>query len=223
MTDDPPRLSGPRFGPAAGGAPKQLVVMLHGYGANGDDLIGLAQPLAQVLPHAEFLSPNAPYPCAANPFGGFQWFDVWQHDDVDRLTQLRATSAIVNRFIDAELAARSLTDADLALVGFSQGAMLSLHVGLRRDSACAGILGYSGRLEAPDTLPDEIASRPPVLLIHGEADELLPVALMDAAAAVLAANGVRVETHRCPGIGHGIDQDGVRLGAGFLSVVFSGG
>jgi len=222
MTDDLPRLSGPSFGPADGGKPKQLVVMLHGYGANGEDLIGLAAPLAQVLPHAEFVSPNAPYPCAANPFGGFQWFDVWQQDQTDRLGQLRATAVIVNRFLDDALAARELSDAKLALVGFSQGTMLSLHVGLRRAAPCAGILGYSGRLEAPETLPDEIAARPPVLLVHGEADELLPVALMDRAAEVLAANGVTVETHRCPGIGHGIDHDGVRLGAGFLSVIFSG-
>ncbi len=222
MTDDLPQLTGPSFGPAAGGAPKQLVILLHGYGANGDDLIGLAPPLAQVLPNAEFLSPNAPYPCAANPFGGFQWFDVWQQNQTDRLTQLCATAIIVNRFIDEALSVRGLTDANLALVGFSQGTMLSLHVGLRREKPCAGILGYSGRLEAPETLADEITARPPVLLIHGEADELLPVALMDTAAQMLGANGVRVETHRCPGVGHGIDHDGVRLGAGFLSVIFSG-
>jgi len=215
--NDLPQLTGPAFGPAAGGAPKRLVILLHGYGANGDDLIGLAPPLSQVLPDAEFLSPNAPYPCAQNPFGGFQWFDVWNRDTENRLAEVRKTEPIVNGFIDEALATRGLTDAALALVGFSQGTMLSLHVALRRAAPCAGVLGFSGRLEAPETLSAEITARPPVMLIHGELDELLPVALMDAAAETLAANGVKVETHRRPGLGHGIDPDGLRLGAAFLS------
>lgn len=220
--NDVPKLSGPAFGPAGGGAPKRLVILLHGYGANGDDLIGLAPPLSQVLPGAEFLSPNAPYPCVQNPFGGYQWFDVWNRDDANRMTEVRKTAVIVNAFIDDALAARGLSDADLALVGFSQGTMLSLHVALRRAAPCAGVLGFSGRLEAPETLAAEITARPPVLLIHGEQDELLPVELLDRAAETLAANGVKVETHRCPGLGHGIDPDGLRLGAGFLSVVLGG-
>lgn len=216
--NDLPQLTGPAFGPAAGGAPKRLVILLHGYGANGDDLIGLAPPLSQVLPDAEFLSPNAPYPCAQNPFGGFQWFDVWNRDDANRMQEVRKTAVIVNGFIDAALAERGLSDADLALVGFSQGTMLSLHVALRRPRPCAAVLGFSGRLEAPETLAAEITARPPVMLIHGEQDELLPAELMDRAAEVLAASGVKVETHRRPGLGHGIDPDGLKLGAGFLSV-----
>lgn len=215
---DLPQLTGPSFGPAAGGDPQQLVVLLHGYGANGDDLIGLAPAFAQVLPHAEFLSPNAPYPCEANPFGGLQWFEVWQDEGVDRLTQVRNGAMIVDAFIDAELARRGLSDDKLVLCGFSQGTMLSLHVGLRRKTACAGILGYSGRLESPEILAGEITSRPPVLLIHGEEDPLLAVDMMDKAAEVLRENGVSVETHRRPGLGHGIDEDGLRLGAGFLTV-----
>jgi len=220
--NDAPHLTGPAFGPAAGGAPKRLVILLHGYGANGDDLIGLAPPLSQVLPDAEFLSPNAPYPCAQNPYGGLQWFDVWNRDDANRLAEVRKTAAIVDGFIDGALAARGLADGDLALVGFSQGTMLSLHVAPRRAAPCAGVLGFSGRLESPETLPGEITARPRVMLIHGEQDELLPVAMMDAAAATLAANGISVETHRRPGLGHGIDPDGLKLGAGFLSVAFSG-
>ncbi|MEE8444727.1 MAG: dienelactone hydrolase family protein [Alphaproteobacteria bacterium] len=219
--NDAPKLTGPAFGPAAGGAPKQLVILLHGYGANGDDLIGLAPPLSEVLPDAEFLSPNAPYPCAQNPFGGLQWFDVWNRDDENRLAEVRKTAVIVDGFIDQALAARGLTDADLALVGFSQGTMLSLHVAMRRAVPCAAVLGFSGRLEAPETLPGEITARPKVMLIHGEQDELLPVAMMAAAAEVLAANGVAVETHRRPGLAHGIDPDGLKLGAGFLSVAFN--
>lgn len=218
--NDAPKLTGPAFGPAAGGAPRRLVILLHGYGANGDDLIGLAPPLSEALPDAEFLSPNAPYPCAQNPFGGLQWFDVWNRDDENRLAEVRKTAVIVDGFIDAALKARGLTDADLALVGFSQGTMLSLHVAMRRAAPCAAVLGFSGRLESPETLPGEITARPKVMLIHGELDELLPVAMMDAAAGILAANGVAVETHRRPGLAHGIDPDGIRLGAGFLSAAF---
>lgn len=218
---DLPTLSGPSLSPASGGAAKQLVLMLHGYGANGDDLIGLAQPLSQVLPDAHFASPNAPYPCQANPFGGFQWFDVWQGEGADRLTQVRQAAATIDAFIDSELARLGLDDARLAFLGFSQGTMLSLHAGLRRRKSPAGILGYSGRLESPEILADEITVRPPVLLVHGEEDQMLSVDLMDQAAARLTECGVKVETHRCPGVGHGIDADGVRLGAGFLSTVFA--
>ena len=218
--NDIPALTGPSFGPVSGGAPKRMVILLHGYGANGDDLIGLAQPFAQVLPDTVFLAPNAPYRCEMSPMG-YQWFDVWNQNAADRLRQLRETAEIADAFIDAALAEHGLTDRDLALCGFSQGTMLSLHVGLRRPKPCAGILGYSGRLEAPETLTGEIVSRPPVMLIHGEQDELLAVALMDAAAERLRECGVKVETHRRPGLGHGIDPDGVRLGAGFLSVCFA--
>ena len=220
---DLPELTGPSFGPAAGGDPQQLVILLHGYGANGDDLIGLAPAFAQVLPNAEFLSPNAPYPCEANPFGGLQWFEAWQQEGVDRLAQVRNGTRIVDAFIDAELAKRGLSDDKLVLIGFSQGTMLSLHVGMRRKAPCAGILGYSGRLESPETLAGEITAKPPVLMIHGEEDPMLAVDLMDKAAETLRENGVLVETHRCPGLGHGIDEDGIRLGAGFLTVHLTGG
>lgn len=215
---DLPTLSGPSLGPASGTA-KSLVILLHGYGANGDDLIGLAPPLSQVLPDTVFVSPNAPHPCAQNPFGGLQWFDVWEGDDYDRLAQVRIAAATVDAFLDSELERLGLKDSQLALLGFSQGTMLSLHVGLRRANAPAGILGYSGRLEAPETLADEIKVRPPVMLIHGEEDPLLNIELMDSAAGLLRENGVDVDTHRLPGLAHGIDQEGVNLGAGFLSVV----
>ena len=220
---DLPQLSGPSFGPAAGGVPENLVILLHGYGANGDDLIGLAPPLSQALPNTEFLSPNAPYPCEGNPFGGLQWFEVWQAEGVDRLAEVRNGAAIVNQFIDQELAKRNLADDKLILCGFSQGTMLSLHIALRREKPCAGVLGFSGRLESPEILADEITVRPPVMLIHGEEDPMLSIDLMDKAAAVMTENGVTVECYRRPGLGHGIDADGMRLGAGFMSVRFAGG
>ena len=216
-----PIISGPSV-EAASGTTKSLVVLLHGYGANGDDLIGLAPPLAELLPNTVFISPNAPHPCAQNPFGGLQWFDVWEGDDYDRLAQVRIAAATVDAFIDYELKRLGLKENQLALLGFSQGTMLSLHVGLRRKNAPAGILGYSGRLESPEILSDEIMARPPVMLIHGEEDPLLNISLMDSAADLLRENGVKVDTFRRPGLAHGIDQEGINHGAIFLSGVFAG-
>ena len=216
-----PIISGPSV-EAASGITKSLVVLLHGYGANGDDLIGLAPPLAQLLPNTVFISPNAPHQCAQNPFGGLQWFDVWEGDDYDRLAQVRIAAATVDAFIDQELERLGLKENHLALLGFSQGTMLSLHVGFRRKNAPAGILGYSGRLESPEVLSDEIMVRPPVMLIHGEEDPLLNIELMDSAADLLRANGVKVDTFRRPGLAHGIDQEGINHGATFLSGVFAG-
>jgi len=222
MTDDLPQLSGPVFEPASKKPATSVVLLLHGYGANGDDLIGLAPPLSQALPDTVFLSPNAPYPCEGNPFGGFQWFDVWQKEDENRLTAVRYAEKIVNAFIDVELEKRGLDESKLVFLGFSQGTMLSLQTGLRREKPCAGILGYSGRLESPELLGDEIRSRPPVMLIHGEEDPMLPVDLMDAAAQTLTENGVEVSTFRRPGLGHGIDPDGLKLGAAFLTRCLGG-
>jgi len=222
MTDDLPQLSGPVFEPASKKPATSVVLLLHGYGANGDDLIGLAPPLSQALPDTVFLSPNAPYPCEGNPFGGFQWFDVWQKEDENRLTAVRYAEKIVNAFIDVELEKRGLDESKLVFLGFSQGTMLSLQTGLRREKPCAGILGYSGRLESPELLGDEIRSRPPVMLIHGEDDPMLPVDLMDAAAQTLTENGVEVSTFRRPGLGHGIDPDGLKLGAAFLTRCLGG-
>ena len=216
----PLAMDGPTFGPSGGAEAIPLVILLHGVGSNGDDLISLAPLLAQALPDAEFLSPNAPYRCEMSPMG-FQWFDILTQDAEKRLAQLRVTAEIVNTYIDDQLARRGLTDKDLVLGGFSQGTMISLFVAPRREVACAGVLGYSGRLESPHLLAGEIKSRPPVLLIHGELDDRLPAPLMDEAAATLRENRVPVETHCCPGLGHSIDPDGVMLGAGFLIRAFS--
>ena len=212
-------LAGPSLEHARRGAARQLVILLHGVGSDGSDMIGLAPLFAQAVPHAAFLAPNAPHPFEMAPMG-FQWFDIMSQDPEERLSQLRTTAQIVDGFIDDELARRNLTDSDLVLGGFSQGTMIALFVALRRDKPCAGILGFSGRLEAPHTLPDEIKSRPPVLLIHGEEDDRLPIALLDEATRALRANDVPVRTHRCPGLGHGIDQDGIMLGAAFLRLSF---
>jgi phospholipase/carboxylesterase len=208
-------LAGPRFGRAAGEDAGELVILLHGRGADGDDLIGLAPLFAQTLPNAAFVAPNAPYTCDAGP--GYQWFaSPPDTDPAARLGEIRATAEIVNTFIDDELARHGLADDRLALVGFSQGTMMSLFVAPRRENPCAGILGYSGRLDSPDALAAEIKSRPPVTLVHGDQDPLLPASLMIDAAAALSANGVEVSSHLRPGLGHGIDEEGLRLGMAFL-------
>jgi phospholipase/carboxylesterase len=215
---DLPELSGPEAGPASGGPAKQLIVFVHGYGADGNDLISLGQYFAQVAPDAAFISPNAPYRCDGSPFG-YQWYDVWMQDRDERLAAIRSTAAIFDNFIDGQLARHSLTEKDLVLVGFSQGTMMSLFTAPRREKAVAGIVGYSGRMEAPDLLKDEIRSQPPVVMVHGDSDELLAVSEMETAAAALRENGVEIDTHVRPGLGHGIDEQGIRIGLEFVRKV----
>lgn len=212
------RLAGPRFGPTSGNDPRQLVILLHGRGANGDDLIGLAPHLAQALPDAAFMAPNAPHDTEMG--FGFQWFAGGPDaDSAIKLGQIRETAELVNAFIDEELAKLGLSDDRLALVGFSQGTMMSLFVGPRRDKPCAGIMGFSGRLESPDVLAAELKCRPPVVLVHGDADPVLPANLMTDAAAALSENGFEVSSHIRPGLGHGIDEEGLKIGVEFLGRV----
>ena len=216
--NDLPELTGPTYGPAAGGAPEQMVILAHGVGADGHDLIGLAPVFAQALPNAFFISPDAPYPCDFAPFGR-QWFSIGDRTAETMMAGVRATAPILDAFITAQLAAAKLSEDKLALLGFSQGTMMSLHVGLRRGRAVAGILGYSGRLLAPEVLPAEIKVRPPVSLFHGDLDPLIPVEDMASAAKGLEAAGVSVETHVCRGLPHGINQEGIDGGIAFLKRV----
>src|SRR3982751_5147646 len=155
-------LDGPTVAPKSGGEAKQLVVFLHGYGSNGEDLISLAPYWADLLPDAEFVSPNAPFPCEQNPFGGFQWFGLEDRSAEMRLGGTRAAAIHVGRFLDAALKQRGLDEGKLALVGFSQGTMMSLHVGPRRAMAPAAIVGYSGALIGVDVLAAEVRSKPPI-------------------------------------------------------------
>jgi len=211
-----PKLDGPTFGPARGGAPDSLVVLLHGWGADGNDLIGLAPPLSQRLPGALFLSPNGPEPCDANPMGR-QWFALTDRGPAQMRAGADAVAPAIDAFIDDALAAHGLEDDRLALVGFSQGTMMALHVALRRPRPCAALVGYSGMLIAPESLAAEIRSRPPILLVHGEVDPVVPVQAMAAAADALAGAGLAVEWHRRPGLAHGIDEFGMRAGAEFVA------
>jgi phospholipase/carboxylesterase len=215
-----PKLTGPSRPPAAGGKPSRLVILLHGLGADGNDLIGLAPVWAPLLPEVEFVSPNAPFPCDMAPYG-YQWFSAQDRSPAAVLGGVRAAAPILDAFIDEALSERGLGAGDLALVGFSQGTMMSLFVGLRRARPVAGIVGFSGRLLAPELLAGELRSRPRTLLVHGTEDPLVPYASLAAAESALTAAGVAVETLTCPGIGHSIDEAGLRRGGHFLRDVLA--
>jgi phospholipase/carboxylesterase len=217
-------LDGPRLEPRSGLA-RQLVVFLHGYGADGNDLIEIGRAWQGLLPGAAFVSPHAPRPCGQAPVGR-EWFPLTFRNPEERWTGVNQAAPILESFLDAELKQRNLPSSALALVGFSQGTMMSLHVGLRRAVAPIAIVGYSGMLVMPENVePDafaaEIRSRPPVLLIHGDADQLIPVQALFHAAQGLAALDVPAEWHISAGIGHGIDQEGLRQGGEFLARCFA--
>lgn len=211
-------LDGPRVA-AASGAATQLVVLCHGYGSDGNDLIGLAPHWRNYLPHAAFVAPNAPQ---RHPMGpGYQWFPLSRIDPEEALRGTEAAAPQLNSFIDAELARLGLPVDKLALVGFSQGTMMSLYLGLRRSVAPAAIVGFSGVLVGADTIPAN-AARPPVLLVHGDADQVVPPQALLMAANALAGAGVPVQWHMSKGLAHGIDGFGLALAGRFLSDAFSG-
>ncbi len=214
-----PQLDGPRLEPAAGGAPRQLVVFLHGYGADGNDLIGLGREWARELPHAAFASPNAPEPCGMAPMGR-QWFDLSMGDMSIIAEGVKRAAPALESFLDAELSRHNLPGKALALVGFSQGTMMALAVGLARKPSPAAIVGYSGALTTVEALP-EAGAGPAILLVHGDIDEVIPVDAMHMAREVLAQAGLPVEWHVAQGIGHGIDGEGLRLGGAFLRQAFA--
>ena len=206
--------------PASGEIAKKLVVLLHGYGADMHDLIGLTPHWADLLPDAEFLSPNAPQICAEHPVGR-QWFPVENLDLEHMHAGVLTAAPLLDRFLDNELAKRGLTEKNLVLIGFSQGTMMALHVGLRRSRAPAGIIGYSGVIVGPEQLADEIRVRPPVLFVHGAADPLIPAAALTMTENVLVTVDVSVKSYVLQGLGHGIDTAGLALGGRFLSDVFA--
>jgi len=218
-------LDGPRLAPRSGRA-RQLVVFLHGYGADGNDLIEIGKVWQQLLPDAAFVSPHAPEPCGQAPVGR-QWFALTFRDPDERWIGVNQARPGLERFVDAELRRHGLPASALALVGFSQGTMMALHVGLRRVSAPAAIVGYSGLLVLPPDLnaekfAAEIKSRPPILLVHGDRDDLIPAQALFQAAQGLAALDIPVEWHLSAGIGHGIDGEGLRHGGEFLARRFKG-
>src|SRR5260370_3862374 len=212
-------LDGPRLEPRAAPA-RQLVVFLHGYGADGNDLIEIGRAWQGLLPQAAFVAAHAPEPCGQAPVGR-QWFPLTFRDPNERWLGVNKAAPVLETFLDAELKRRNLASSALALVGFSQGTMMALHVGLRRATAPFAIVGYSGLLVVPpdanaEKLAAEIKSRPPVLLIHGDRDDLIPPQALSHATSGLASLGVPVEWHMSHGIGHGIDQERMRPSRGFL-------
>ena len=213
------RLDGPRFDPRSGGPAKQLIVLLHGLGADGQDLIGLAPFWAEALPDAAFVAPDAPEACDMGPYGR-QWFSLQDRTPAIMAAGARAAAQGLEAFIDAELARLGLPPTALALAGFSQGCMMALYAGLRRAVPPAAILGYSGALLAPEALATEITGRPPVLLVHGEADDIVPPQATHLASAVLRAAGVPVEAISRPGLAHGIDEAGLTAGRRWLEAAF---
>jgi len=222
-------LDGPRI--AAAGTANRLVVFLHGYGADGNDLIELGRQWRGLLPGTEFVSPHAPERCIGTP-SGRQWFGLSNRppDDpsgaAERWNGAVKARAAIDAFLDAELARLKLDDSRLALVGFSQGTMMALHVGLRRRRAPAAILGYSGLLIGPERLKEATArdargAPPPIMLIHGDQDPMIPFEAMFLALDALAAAEIPVQWHISFGVGHGIDAGGLRHGGQFLAQAFA--
>ena len=214
------QLEGPRVEPRRRAA-SSLVVLLHGYGANGEDLIALAHAWRDRLPDTAFVAPNAP---GAIPgmYGALQWFTLTLREPSEYWRGVSEARPLLDRFLDAELARYALSADRLVLVGFSQGTMLALHVGVRRAAAPAAIIGYSGLLAGPEHLA-EARVRPPILLVHGETDELIPLAALHLAREALAQAGLPVEWHVRPGLGHGIDPGGQRMAAHFMATILYGG
>jgi phospholipase/carboxylesterase len=212
-----PTLTGPRLAPARGPA-SHLVVLCHGYGADGNDLIGLAPHWQRLLPTVAFVAPNAPQRCDAGP--GYQWFPISRLDPRAMRQGVESAAASLDAFLDAELARTGLTGDRLALVGFSQGTMMSLHVGLRRKERPVAIVGYSGLLADAESLAP--GNAPPVLLVHGDADPMIPVDQLFVSAAALGRAGLPVQWHVSPGTPHAIDEMGLMLGGAFLALALRG-
>lgn len=210
-------LSGPEQ-KAKSGKTEQLIILLHGLGADGDDLFGLVPFFAEALPNAHFISPHAPFPCDMAPYGR-QWFSLAVREEEAILEGLKIAEPILNEFIDKKIKELGIEDKDVALIGFSQGTMLSLHTALRRKHPIGGVLGYSGALVAPHLLKEELLSSPPICLVHGEEDEVVPFDAFSQAISVLQKLGVEVHGYSREGLGHGIDPAGMEIGKRFLKGV----
>ncbi len=207
--------------PAASGQADGLVIFLHGYGADGNDLLGLADPLSEHLPDTAFVAPDAPERCSVNPMG-YQWFPIpWIDGSSEEVAAQGMARAVddLNGFLDQVMADQRVPPDRTVLVGFSQGTMMSLHVAPRRAQPFAGVVGFSGRLLEPELLADEIVSRAPVLLIHGDQDDVVPPESLPQAAEALQEAGVDVFAHIMRGTGHGIAPDGLSVALAFIRQV----
>jgi phospholipase/carboxylesterase len=203
--------------PLSGSAPRQIVLLLHGFGSSGSDLISFVPHWQQALPDALFLAPHAPQRCAFG--GGYQWWALNSFTPQALAAGAASAAGAVDALIDRKLDQYGLSEAQLAIVGFSQGTMMALHVGLRRKKALAGIVGYSGMLTGGRDLVHQVVTRPPVLLVHGSADRVVPVGALHGAEATLRRIGVDVTTHVSAGVGHTVDPVGLRMGVDFVAKV----
>lgn len=213
----PTPLAGPEIA-AKSGKVKRLVIFLHGLGADGHDLLGLA-PMLSLPDDTHFLSPHAPFDCDMAPYG-YQWFSLLDRNPARIVKEIQIAEPILNAFIDGQMDRFKLTPSDVALVGFSQGCMMSLYIVPRRAEALAGVVGISGALMGHERLASEIKSHPPVCLIHGTADDVVPFASMAQAETTLLKNQISVEAHARAGLGHGIDEEGIAITSTFLRRVF---
>lgn len=213
-------VNGASLKPRSGAAPKQIVMLLHGFGSNGADMIALAPQWQDVLPDALFLAPHAPQRCGMMGMG-YQWWGLTGFAPSALAAGAASAAPAINDFIDRKQAQYDLTDADLALVGFSQGTMMALHVGLRRPRAVAAVVGYSGMLTGTADLAHKDFPKPPVLLVHGTADPVVPIAALHIAESDLKHLGVEVATHVSYGVAHTVDPVGLRLGRDFLAENFA--
>ncbi|MBV9734259.1 MAG: prolyl oligopeptidase family serine peptidase [Acidisphaera sp.] len=214
-------LDGPRRAPRSGGPARQLVVLCHGLGADGNALIDLAPVLAQGLPDAAFVFPHAAEPYEETPEFGRQWFSMADHTPAVLEAGVRRAAPLLGQFIDAELVRLNLSATDCALLGFSQGAMMVLHAGLRHGTPLGAVLAFSGALLGTAGLEREITGHTPVLLVHGELDDVVPIDRSRDAERALRAAGVPVESLWCPGLDHSIDEAGMTAAIGFLRRAFA--
>ena len=209
-------VNGASLKPRSGAEPRQIVVLLHGFGSSGADMIALAPHWQDVLPDALFLAPHAPQRCGMMG-AGYQWWGLSGFHPQALAAGASSAAPAIDAFIDRKLAQYGLSEEHLALVGFSQGTMMALHVGLRRPQRVAAIVGYSGMLTGGHELLHLNGQKPPVLLVHGSADPIVPVAALHMAESELKRAGVPVKTHVSPGLGHTVDPTGLRLGKDFVA------
>lgn len=213
MAEDSDNL-GYGFGPLAGDEPESLCVMVHGYGADGSDMIGAARILADYLPGTLFVAPNGPEPCSTNP-GFYQWYGMEAGiAGVD--VGIRHVAPLLNRYIDLQLERLGLSDDELIIFGFSQGGGVALEAAYRRSKPCMALLCFTSALRNKDRLEAEMSAKPPTLLVHGAEDEVIPPASLQRASALLSSLGVHVETYICEGMGHTMNEEGVHTGANFI-------
>ena len=211
-----PIINGKSLQPWSGTAPKQIVLLLHGFGSSGADMIALAPHWQDALPDALFLAPHAPQRCGLLA-AGYQWWGLSGFAPSALAAGASSAAPAINAFIDRKLEQYGLTESNLALVGFSQGTMMALFIGLRRSRSVAAVVGYSGMLTSTADLAHTDFAKPPVLLVHGTADPVVPITALHKAESDLKHLGVPVTTHVSNGVAHSVDPVGLKLGRDFVA------